>query len=162
MQLIPRVSRRFSTSLSYALTILLFPILIAVTVFMPKILRLYVQVVYTPEMAMSPNLLEKIPVGLWIVIYVGIALAFAADGAMFVLLNRVRRELVFTEYSVLCLRMLSWCCMGEAVCFLYVGLYFRFSFAVAFAAFFIGVALRVVKNVIEEAAAIKNENDFTI
>lgn len=162
MQLLPRVSRRFSTSLSYILTILVFPILTAIAIFMPSILRLYVQLVYNAQMDSDPKLLERIPVMLWIVIYLGIAIAFCAAGAMLVLLTRVRRELVFTDRSVACLRMLSWCCMGEAVCFLYVGLYFRFSFAVSFAAFFIGIALRVVKNVIEEAAAIKAENDFTI
>lgn len=160
--LIPRVSRRASTTLSYILSIAVFPILVLLTVFLPRILRLYVQVVYTPAQAADPRLLDKIPVALWIVIYLGVAIAYLADGAMLVLLHRVRRELVFTDPSVTCLRILSWCCLGEAACFFFVGYYFRFSFAVAFAAFFIGIALRVVKNVIEEATAIKAENDFTI
>lgn len=159
---LPRVSRRASTMLSYALSIITLPVLAAITIFLPRILRLYVQVVYTPQQAADPNLLERIPVTLWITIYVGIAIAYLADGAMLVLLNRVRREQVFTDRSVLCLRILSWCCIGEAVCFFLVGYYFRFSYAVSFAAFFIGAALRVVKNVVEEATAIKAENDFTI
>lgn len=159
---LPRVSRRASTTLSYLLSILVAPILVLLTIFMPRILRLYVQVVYTPQQAAAPNLLERIPVMLWIVIYAGIAIAYLADGAMLVLLNRVRHEQVFTDRSVACLRLLSWCCIGEAVCFFFVGYYFRFSYAVSFAAFFIGIALRVVKNVIEEATAIKAENDFTI
>lgn len=159
---LPRVSRRTSTTLSYILSILVVPILVLLTIFMPYILRLYVQVVYTPQQAAAPNLLHKIPVMLWIVIYTGIAIAYLADGAMLVLLHRVRREQVFTDHSVACLRILSWCCLSEAACFFFVGFFFRFSFAVSFAAFFIGVALRVVKNVIEEATAIKAENDFTI
>ena len=159
---LPRVSRRASTLLSHVLSLITLPILILITIFMPKILRLYVQVVYTPELASAPNLLEKIPLMLWITIYIALAIAYLADGAMLLLLCRVRRELVFTDRSVACLRTLSWCCIGEAVCFFLVGYYFRFSFAVAFAAFFIGIALRVVKNVIEEATAIKAENDFTI
>ncbi|MBQ8397324.1 MAG: DUF2975 domain-containing protein [Clostridia bacterium] len=159
---LPRVSRRASTMLSYALSLITLPILVVITILLPRILRLYVQVVYTPEMAASPNLMERIPVTLWIVIYVGVAIAYLADGAMLVLLGRVRHEQVFTDRSVACLRILSWCCIGEAVCFFYVGFYFRFSFAVSFAAFFIGAALRVVKNVVEEATAIKAENDFTI
>ena len=162
MPTLPRVSRRVSTMLSYALSIITLPVLVAITVFLPRILRLYVQVVYTPGMAADPHLMEKIPVLLWIVIYIGIAIAYLADGAMLGLLNRVRHELVFTDRSVACLRILSWCCIGEAACFFFVGDYFRFSFAVSFAAFFIGAALRVVKNVVEEATAIKAENDFTI
>ncbi len=159
---LPRVSRRASTTLSYVLSLITLPILVAITVFLPRILRLYVQVVYTPELAASPNLMEKIPVMLWIVMYLGVAVAYLADGAMLVLLRRVRREEVFTDASVACLRILSWCCFAEALCFFLVGYYFRFSFAVSFAAFFIGAALRVVKNVVEEATAIKAENDFTI
>ena len=159
---LPRVSRRASTTISYVLSIAVLPILIMLTVFLPRILRLYVQVVYSWNTASDPNLLARIPVILWIVIYAGIAIAYLADGAMLVLLHRVRRELIFTDASVACLRVLSWCCIGEAACFFLVGYYFRFSFAVAFAAFFIGIALRVVKNVIEEATAIKAENDFTV
>ena len=59
---LPRVSRRASTTLSYVLSLITLPILVAITVFLPRILRLYVQVVYTPELAASPNLMEKIPV----------------------------------------------------------------------------------------------------
>lgn len=159
---LPRVSRRASTTLSYILSLITLPILVAITVFLPRILRLYVQVVYTPDLAATPNLMDRIPIRLWIIMYVGIAVAYLADGAMLVLLRRVRREEVFTDDSVACLRILSWCCFIEALCFFFVGCYFRFSYAVAFAAFFIGAALRVVKNVVEEATAIKAENDFTI
>lgn len=159
---IPRISRRASTRLSYALSLVTAPILVALTVFMPRILRLYVSLVYTPAQGADPVLMQKIPVALWVIIYTGLAFAYVADAAMIILLRRVRRELIFTDDSVACLRMLSWCCFVEALCFALLGYYFRFSFAVAFAAFFIGMALRVAKNVIEEAVAIKAENDFTI
>jgi hypothetical protein len=36
------------------------------------------------------------------------------------------------------------------------------SYAIAFAALLLGLCLRVVKNVIEEATEIKRENDFTV
>lgn len=159
---LPRISRRASTTISYALSILVLPILVALTIFMPRLLRIYIDIAYVARQDAVPNLLDGIPIVLWVVIYLGIAIAYLADGSLLVLLHRVRREQIFTDRSVACLRLLSWCCFGEAFCFLYVGLYFRFSFAVAFAAFFIGMALRVVKNVIEEATAIKAENDFTI
>lgn len=162
MTVLPRISRRASTRLSYALSLVTFPILVALTFLMPRILRLYVSLVYTPALGADPALFSRVPVALWLIIYVGVAFAYLADGAMIVLLRRVMREQVFTDASVACLRILSWCCFAEALCFFLLGYYFRFSYAVAFAAFFIGMALRVVKNVMEEATAIKTENDFTI
>lgn len=162
MSIVPKISRSASTTLSYALSILVIPMLVALTVLMPRILHLYVQMVHMPQAASPSSLPDQIPLFLWIAVYLGIAIAYAADGAMLMLLHRIRHDQVFTAPNVACLRLLSWCCFGEAGCFFCLGVYFRFSFAVAFAAFFIGVALRVVKNVMEEATALKTENDFTI
>ena len=46
--------------------------------------------------------------------------------------------------------------------FFALGFFLTSAFAVTFAAFFMGIILRVVKNVIEQATVIKSENDFTI
>ena len=46
--------------------------------------------------------------------------------------------------------------------FVLLGLYFPLSFAVAFVAVFVGLCLRVVKNVLEEAVVLKSENDLTV
>ena len=86
-----------------------------------------------------------------------------ADGFLVKLLLLVKRHLVFTDRAVSCLRTISWCCFLEAgLCALSAILYFRIHLALFFVAGFLGLVLRVVKNVIEEAVALKAENDFTV
>ena len=86
-----------------------------------------------------------------------------ADGFLVKLLLLVRRRRVFTDKAVGYLRTISWCCFIEAgLCLITARPFFPVHYAAAFAAGFLGLVLRVVKNVIEEAVALKNENDFTI
>ena len=86
-----------------------------------------------------------------------------ANGFLVKLLLLVKKHLVFTDRAVSCLRTISWCCFLEAgLCALSAILYFRIHLALFFVAGFLGLVLRVVKNVIEEAVALKAENDFTI
>ena len=86
-----------------------------------------------------------------------------ANGFLMKLLLLVKKHLVFTDKAVSCLRTISWCCFLEAgLCVLSAILYFRIHLALFFVAGFLGLVLRVVKNVIEEAVALKAENDFTI
>ena len=85
-----------------------------------------------------------------------------ADGFLVKLLLLVRQHLVFTDRAVSCLRTISWCCFIEAGLLL-VGVTCFFMMPVlAFVVGFLGLVLRVVKNVIEEAVVLKNENDVTI
>ena len=60
------------------------------------------------------------------------------------------------------IRLVSYCCLAECAVFAAQTVYFRFAAFIAFAALFMGVILRVVKNVIARAAEVKAENDFTI
>ena len=86
-----------------------------------------------------------------------------ADGFLVKLLLLVKKHLVFTDRAVSCLRTISWCCFIEAGLFVVIGvLFFGIDLILAFVAGFLGLVLRVVKNVIEEAVALKAENDFTI
>ena len=86
-----------------------------------------------------------------------------ANGFLVKLLLLVKQHLVFTDPAVSCLRTISWCCFIEAVlCLITARVFFPAHYAAAFVAGFLGLVLRVVKNVIEEAVALKAENDFTI
>jgi hypothetical protein len=79
------------------------------------------------------------------------------------LLSNIMKDLVFTEENVRALRVISWCCFAEALILTVAALYFApIIFAVAAVAAFFGLILRVVKNVIDAAVALKSENDFTI
>ena len=69
---------------------------------------------------------------------------------------------VFTAGNIALLRRCSWCCMiVAAICLLFTAALFYFLL-VAAAAAFIGLILRVIKNVFQQALALKEENDYTI
>ncbi|MDY3617441.1 DUF2975 domain-containing protein [Agathobaculum sp.] len=78
------------------------------------------------------------------------------------LLGNIGREAVFVPENVRCLRALSWLCIGAGIVLFISGFYDFLFFVLSACAAFMGLILRVVKNVIAEAVALKNENDFTI
>lgn len=85
-----------------------------------------------------------------------------ANCLLFSLLLRVRRSLVFTHKSVGLIRGISWCCFLLSAVFFALGFYFMLAFVMTFFALFLGMCIRVVKNVIEQAVEIKCENDLTV
>ena len=102
-------------------------------------------------------------VGIMVLDYLLLVPVAVANGFLVKLLLLVRRRQVFTDGAVSCLRTISWCCFIEAGLFVVIGvLFFGIDLVLAFVAGFLGLVLRVVKNVIEEAVALKAENDFTI
>lgn len=78
------------------------------------------------------------------------------------LLHNIKKEDIFIEKNVKLLRYISWCSFAVSVILVISGFYYILFLMIAVAAAFIGLILRVVKNVIEQAMIIKNENDFTI
>ncbi len=69
---------------------------------------------------------------------------------------------VFVPENVASLRIISWCCFAAAVVCLGCGWIYLPFFFVAVAASFMGLILRVVKNVFMQAMELKQENDYTI
>ena len=100
--------------------------------------------------------------GVLIAAYAMLAVAFAAVGLLLALLRSVLRGEVFEKTALCVLHWLSVCCFAEGVLFAYVGIYFQVALCLMIAAFFLGVSLRVVKNVIAEAMRYKEENELTV
>ena len=94
--------------------------------------------------------------------YVMVTAAFAAVVLLFFLLREVLLERVFCLRTTRLIAVISWCCFLEGFLFLLIGVFFQLAFGVAIAAYFVGLCLRVVKNVIEEATRFKIENELTI
>lgn len=94
--------------------------------------------------------------------YCVLAVVLACCVAVLLLLFRVRGGLVFTEKSVSYIRFISWGCIVLAAIILFALLIYPAAFVFSLAAAFLGLCLRVVKNVVEAATAIKNENDLTV
>ena len=78
------------------------------------------------------------------------------------LLFNIKSEQVFINQNVTLLRVVSWCCFAiSAITFVGAFFYMPFGF-VALAGGFVGMMLRVLKNVMKSAVELREENDFTI
>lgn len=94
--------------------------------------------------------------------YIVLGLALACCIAVTLLLLRVQKGLVFTPKSVSYIRFISWACVFLAAV-IFIGQFFHSAaYIITLAMAFLGLCLRVVKNVIEAATEIKNENDLTV
>ena len=155
-----KISSKASTNLSIALSIVFFAAIAFGAFLMPYFVNMLVG---TPEeIAQRPFFVtegKNVILGL---AYGVLAVAMIADALLFALLIRVRSEQVFTEKSVALIRGISWCAVAIGVLFFALGYYFKLAIVVGVAAVFLGLCLRVVKNVIETATEIKCENDLTV
>lgn len=95
-------------------------------------------------------------------LYFALIPALAACASLLFLLRRIMNEEIFTLKSVSLLRLISWCCFAEIPIFGALGCFFITSLLLAGGCGFLGMILRVVKNVIGNATEIKEENDLTV
>ena len=78
------------------------------------------------------------------------------------LLKNIRMQLVFEPQNVRLLRQVSWCCVGAGTVCLASCLYYLPFIAAAVAAGFMALIVRIVKNIFQQAIAMKSELDLTI
>lgn len=78
------------------------------------------------------------------------------------LLQNIEQGEVFIHQNVVMLRRCSWCCVAAAIVCLLSCLYYLPFFLVAVAAAFMALVIRVIKNVFEQAIAMKADLDLTI
>ena len=142
-----KISSKASTILSLILSVVFFIAIIFGAIIMPRFVQLVMG-------SAEPRVL--------ILGYLVLLTALVADILMFFLLLRVKNELVFTSKSVSIIRAVSYCAFVIGVLFIALGYFFKIAFVVSVAAIFLGLCLRVVKNVIEKACEIKEENDLTV
>ncbi|MCQ2354662.1 MAG: DUF2975 domain-containing protein [Clostridia bacterium] len=155
-----KISRKASTILSLVLAAVFLLGLIFIAVIMPHLIDYFLD---TPDTAGTRENITKGEICLlFILSYAAVAAAVAADICVIQILRQVRRGEVFTAKCVSLIRTVSWCLIIFGLIFIPIGYYFRLAFAVALAAGFMGLCVRVVKNAFEEAVAIKEENDLTV
>ena len=151
--IVPKPSHKVSVTISMIITCALFFVFAGLAIFLPTLLEKYITFFEKPQIYFPPTLT---------LFYVGLIPAFVADASLYLLLRNVNKEDIFENSNINYLRILSWCCFAECVVFLLLGMYYHTSLLISFAALFMGIILRVVKNVIEAAVEIKSENDYTI
>ncbi len=99
---------------------------------------------------------------LCIVLYLSVALGFVLDLSLHRLLHNIAKQEVFTDANIRCLRVIAWCCFGVAILFAVLAFWRPLVMIVAFAGAFFGLILRVLKNVMEQAVRLREEQDYTI
>lgn len=149
----PKISQKASTTISIIITFALFVTFAGLAIFLPTLLEKFIDFFGKPQHYFTPTL---------IIFYIGLIPAFAADISLYLLLKNVTEDRIFIDSSVKYLRIISWCCMAECLVFFALGFYYYTAMLISFAALFMGIILRVVKNVIAAAVEIKSENDYTI
>lgn len=166
-----------SLFLSRVLTTIAMIIIILMTIFVPSISELYSQYSaidnITPLRATSSVLgdysiplslisLKEIAFPTCVMLYICEAFALIALSALQILLKNISKNNVFTPKNTLCIRIISWACIGVGSVFLVFSALRLIFLAPSFLAFMFGLIMRVLKNVFEKAVEIKSENDFTI
>ncbi len=155
-----KIPTKASITLSIVFTVAFIFILIGGAFIMPWLVRVLIDL---PDNMGGRNNILPLERGLILTLaYTMLGIMGAAGGMLLSLLFRVRSGLVFTAKSVGLIRGVSWCAILLGLTFAALGWYFQLAYFAAFACVFLGICIRVVKNVIEQATEIKAENDFTI
>ena len=90
------------------------------------------------------------------------ALALVLLMKLYRLVFNIGKEEVFVNKNISLLRHISWLCYGAAGVCLVSAIYFFEWLVIGTAAAFMGLIVRIVKNVMQQAIEIKEENEFTI
>ena len=155
-----KISNKLSTRISIILAVIFLIGCIITAFFLPRITNVLINV--DDGIGNRDEITEIGRIFVHILAYAILLDVILADIMLLYLLMRVKNSLVFTEISVALIRGVSWCCMLLGLIFGLLGIYFQLAFIVAFAGIFLGICLRVTKNVIEQATIIKSENDLTV
>ena len=82
--------------------------------------------------------------------------------AMHHLLRNIQNGKVFLPVNVKLLRRISWCCFAAGLICLACSPIWYSLFLVTVSAAFVGLIVRIVKNVFEQAILMKDELDYTV
>ena len=94
--------------------------------------------------------------------YTCVPFAYITLYSLIRLLFHIKNDDIFIKENVQYLRRISWCCLAVALITGVGGTQYVPFLFVAIAAAFMGLLLRVVKNVMQSAVIIKTENELTI
>ena len=95
-------------------------------------------------------------------IYIGSLFAWILLYSLWQLLRNMQKSIVFEPINIRYLRWASWACFAAAILCLISTLYYPPLVIIAIAAAFVGLIVRIIKNVFAEAEAMKTELDYTV
>lgn len=137
---------------SIAVTVILLILVAVAVVMLPRIMEVYSRMCGGIDVT-----------SLMIALYISSVPGVICIISLLKLLFNIRKNEIFVKQNVLLLQILSYCCLFVgieyiAICYSrYISMIF-----IGFSAIFIGIILRVIKNVFDKAIEIREENDYTI
>ena len=155
-----KISSKVSIILSLGLCVGFLLVCIAGLFLMPSLVEMLIKI--PDNIGFRDEITQGAKVFVLVLAYLALVGGMMADVLLIAILQRVRKGNVFTDMTVALIRAVSWCCFFICVVFGIIGIYFQLSYIVAFGVLLLGLFVRVIKNVIEEATAIKCENDLTV
>ena len=93
------------------------------------------------------------------VLFVPVLLAFYG---LYKMLHNIQQGNIFSAENTASLRLVSWACFFAAVFLLVSAIRWPILIAASGVIGFLGLFVRVIKNMLSEAIVLKEENDFTI
>ncbi len=143
--------KKLSLYASMVLTSFLFVFIIVACIFLPKILEVF------------SNFRGGLDcTDLMIALYASSLPGLICTASLLKLLSNIKKDEIFVHMNVTLLRVLSYCCMFVGIEYIIFANRYISMLFFAFAALFIGLILRVIKNVFDKAIEIREENDYTI
>lgn len=155
-----KINRKLSVIISIVLTAVMFAGTIALAFLMPAFLKYLLGLP-----GLNGELMNLAPYQttiVYIAAYAELALMLTGLVLLFALLLLVQRKKVFTMPAVELIRYISWCLIFMGIIMIALTFFSIIALLVGAAVLFFGLTIRVVKNVIESAVYLKEENDLTI
>ncbi len=111
------------------------------------------------SMALSGSLHYRLLLG---TLYGGSIFAWFLLYSLWKLLQNMKQSIVFDVANIQLLRWTGWACFGGALLCLFSSFYYFPFIIITIAAAFVGLIVRIVKNVFVVAESMKNELDYTV
>ena len=153
-------NRKRSVILSIAVCFAFLAILTVLVLAGPKILEIW----FTAYRGFDKNgfALNKMLVLFKACFYPCAIFAYVTLYSLIKLLFNIKKEEIFITQNIKYLRRISWCCFAVAVITIVGGIFYIPFLFITAAAAFVGLMLRIVKNVMQNAVEISEENQLTI
>ena len=143
-----------SSIVSIIATFVFTAFVVAAAITLPLLIKIYLGDAYETMTATK--------IALFVCLYGAAVMSLFISYLLLRILFNVRKNVVFDRINVKYCRYISWCCFAICAFFFALGFFIPFSFVIASASGFIGLVVRVVKNLFNEAVDIKEENDLTV
>lgn len=153
-------NRKKSVTLSLVICVIITVCMFGLLFFAPQLVKLW----FTEYRGWDNNTfqIKEIITVFCFLFYPSAAFGFTALYNLMRLLINIGSDNTFTDKNVKYLRRISWCCIAVSLMALVSGVFYIPFLFIFVAAGFVGIMLRIVKNVMQSAVELQQENDLTI